>query len=71
MNCIQSYLVETLPLLYYASVSLGLVIMLYNLFIMARGAVRLLQPKIRLSERYGKGSWALVTGSSEGALSTS
>lgn len=71
MNCIQSYLVETLPLLYYASVSLGLVIMLYNLFIMARGAVRLMQPKIRLSERYGKGSWALVTGSSEGALSTS
>lgn len=64
MNCIQSYLVETLPLIYYASVSLGLVIMLYNLFIMVRGAVRLLQPKIRLSERYGKGSWALVTGSS-------
>lgn len=64
MNCIQSYLVDTLPILYYASVSLGLLIISYNIFLVARGAVRLFESRIRLGERYGEGTWALVTGSS-------
>ena len=55
---------DTLPILYYASVSLGLVIMIYNLFVVGRGAVRLFERRTQLAERYGKGSWALVTGSS-------
>jgi hypothetical protein len=68
MNCVQSYL-EALPILYYTSVSLGAVIIIYNLLLVARGVTRLFESRLRLSERYGKSSWALVTGSSEGRVS--
>lgn len=64
MNCIQSYLVETLPILYHTAVILGAVIIFYNLLIIARGALRLFEARLPLAERYGKATWALVTGSS-------
>lgn len=64
---IQSWLIETAPLAYYLTAALGSLYLLNCLFILLRGALRLLlHRRLNLVERYGEKSWALVTGSSEG-----
>lgn len=64
---IQSWLIETAPTAYYLTAALGSLYLLNCLFILLRGALRLLlHRKLNLVQRYGEKSWALVTGSSDG-----
>lgn len=64
---IQNWLIDTAPTAYYLIAALGSLYILNCLFIVLRGALRLLlHRKLNLVQRYGEKSWALVTGSSDG-----
>jgi 17beta-estradiol 17-dehydrogenase / very-long-chain 3-oxoacyl-CoA reductase len=61
---------EYVPVLYYVTVFFGLTALLQYLWTIFRGIVRLVfQRRLKLAERYGQGSWVLVTGASEGTFS--
>jgi len=55
------------PALYYVTVFIGFTTILSYVWTILKGMVRLIfQRRLKLIERYGKGSWVLVTGSSDG-----
>ncbi len=66
---IQGYIITSAPNIYYGVTALGAIFVLFRLFIMLRGILRVfIRKKQHFSKVYGDKSWVLVTGSSQGTL---
>jgi hypothetical protein len=64
----HSVLVYT-PALYYLTIFFGFTTLFSYLWTVLRGFVRLIfQRRLKLADIYGKDSWVLVTGSSDGKM---
>lgn len=65
MFIIQEFLITNVPTIYNTIAIFGSIFVLYELFIILRGFLRIfLRKKQDLIKIYGEKSWALVTGSS-------